>query len=114
MSSSRETCLSAYWQTMCYVGTSSVQSIWSQAMTCKELLHVADSKRFTALYIDPVGDLLLYCSTICLYLIKIKIIHGVAVNMCNLGPYMLNLIFQFEHIPTDTGCIIYYSPICFN
>lgn len=74
------TCLSAYWKTVCFVRASSAQSIRSNALTCKELLHVADSKRSSALFIDPVGDLLHYGATVCYYFIEIKHFHLVEVN----------------------------------
>lgn len=66
------TCLFAYWKTVGSVRASSAQSIRSNTLTCKELLHVADSKGSSARFIDPVCDLLLCSAMPCYYFFQIK------------------------------------------
>lgn len=76
------TCLSSYWKTVCFVCAPLAQSIWSNLLTCKELLHVAGSKRSSALCIDPPEDLLLYSAPLCCRAIERKDFHHVAGNSC--------------------------------
>lgn len=52
----------------------------SNALTCKELLPVADSERSGALFIDPRGDLQLHSPTMDFFFIKIKHFHHVAMT----------------------------------
>lgn len=66
------TCLFAYWKTVGPVRASSAQSMRSNTLTYKELLHVADSKGSSAHFIDPVGDLLLCSAMACYYFFQIK------------------------------------------
>lgn len=66
------TCLFAYWKTVGSVRASSAQSIRSNTLTCKELLHVADSEGSSAHFIDLVGDLPLCSATACYYFFQIK------------------------------------------